>query len=139
MADDVSFDPTRDPTRPTRILTRPGQPPDPVNHPTRSTVNPVNGQRHAGSTIRPDLVNNQTRPGQRSTGSTVKPDPVNTTHTLLHALPHTPNLLVVREGACEGISGQFWYLQIRIEILYNVVYRLCMFEAFTDMKIRIEP
>ena len=115
VADDVSFDPTRDPTRPTRILTRPGQ---------RSTTRRVNGQ---------------TRPGQRPAGSTVKPDPVNTTQNLLHALPHAPNLLVAREGACEGISGQFWYLQIRIEIIYNVVYRLCMFEAFTDMKIRIEP
>ena len=46
---------------------------------------------------------------------------------------------MAREGACEGISGQFWYLQTRIEILYNVVYSLCMFEAFTDMKMRIEP
>ena len=46
---------------------------------------------------------------------------------------------MAREGACEGISGQFWYLQTRIEILYNVVYSLCMFEAFIDMKMRIEP
>ena len=46
---------------------------------------------------------------------------------------------MAREGACDGISGQFWYLQTRIEILYNVVYSLCMFEAFTDMKMRIEP
>ena len=34
---------------------------------------------------------------------------------------------------------KFWYLQIRIEIPYNVVYRFGMFEAFKDMKIRIEP
>ena len=46
---------------------------------------------------------------------------------------------MAREGACEVISGQFWYLQTRIEILYNVVYLICMFEAFTDMKMRIEP
>ena len=46
---------------------------------------------------------------------------------------------MAREGACEGISGQFWYLQTRIEILYNVVYSLCMFEAFTYMKMLIEP
>ena len=46
---------------------------------------------------------------------------------------------MAREGACEGIPGQFWYLQTRIEILYNVVYSLCMFEAFTNMKMRIEP
>ena len=46
---------------------------------------------------------------------------------------------MAREGACEGISGQSRYLQTRIEILYNVVYSLCMFEAFTDMKMRIEP
>ena len=46
---------------------------------------------------------------------------------------------MAREGACEGIPGQFWYLQTCIEILYNVVYSLCMFEAFTNMKMRIEP
>ena len=46
---------------------------------------------------------------------------------------------MAREGACEVIFGQSWYLQTRIEILYNVVYLICMFEAFTDMKMRIEP
>ena len=46
---------------------------------------------------------------------------------------------MAREGACEGISGQSWYLQTRIEIPYNVVYLICMFEAFTDVKMRIEP
>ena len=46
---------------------------------------------------------------------------------------------MAREGTCEGISWQSWYRQTRIEILYNVVYLLCMFEAFTDMKMRIEP
>ena len=99
----------------TRPLTRLGQWPDPVNDPTQIL----------------------TRPDQRSTL-----DPVNSPAacaTCCHALPHAPNLLMAREGACEGISGQFWYLQTRIEILYNVVYSLCMFEAFTDMKMRIEP
>ena len=118
------------------------------------------GQRVNGSTVRPDPVNGQ--PGQRSnptrstgqpgqwsdpTRSMVnrvngQPGPVNTTQTLCtrcHALPHEPNLLVAREGALEDNLGQFWYLQIRIEIPYNVVYRLGMFEAFKDMKIRIEP
>ena len=46
---------------------------------------------------------------------------------------------MAREGACDGISGRSWYLQTRIEIPYNVVYSLCMFEAFTDRKMRIEP
>ena len=75
------------------------------------------------------------------TRSTSQPDPVNgqPSPDPCHALPHAPTLLVEREGACVGILGQFWYLQIRIEIPYTVVYRLGMFEAFTDMKIRIEP
>ena len=137
--------------RMTSALTQPVTRPDrPGYWPDRLTVNRVNGQTRPGSTVRPDPVNGQTRPG-----STVRPDPVNgqlgqrsnptrSTQprpccTRCHALPHAPNLLVVREGACEGISGQFWYLQIRIEIPYNVVYRLGMFEAFTDMQIRIEP
>ena len=109
-------------------MARPGQRPDPDIDPTRSTVN--------------DPTRTLTRPGQRSTPDPVNSDPVNSPAacaTCCHALPHAPNLLMAREGACEGISGQFWYLQTRIEILYNVVYSLCMFEAFTDMKMRIEP
>ena len=46
---------------------------------------------------------------------------------------------MAREGACEGISWQSGYLQTRIEIPYNVVYLICMFEAFTDIKMSIEP
>ena len=53
VADDVSFDPTRDPTDPDS-----GQRPDPVNGQTRP------GQRPAGSTVKPDPVNDP--PGQRS-------------------------------------------------------------------------
>ena len=59
--------------------------------------------------LRPDPTNPDfnptrtlTRPGQRST-----PDPVNITQQPVHALPHAPSLLVAREGACEGIFGQF--------------------------------
>ena len=128
-----AFDLTRDPTRSTVR-------PDPVNDQTRpgQRVNPVNDQTRPGQRVNP--VNGQTRPGHGSTrsGSTVnptrstRPDPV-------HALPHAPNLLVAREGACEGFFRQFWYLQICIEIPYNVVYRFGMFEVFIDMKIRIEP
>ena len=101
----------------------------PVNYQARSTTRP--GQRST-----PDPVNGQhptrimTRPGQQNPAAC---------DTHCHALPHAPSLLVAREGACEGISGQFWYLQTRIEIVYTVVYLLCMFETFTDMKMRIEP
>ena len=63
-----------------------------------------------------DPTQSTTRPGQRSTTqsaqrSTTRPDPVNINPaaccTRFHVLPHTPNLLVAREGACEGIFGRF--------------------------------
>ena len=130
MADDASFNRTSDPTRPTRILTRPSQRPG-----QRSTTRPGQQPDPTRSTVRPGPVNGQ--PGQRSNPTrSTQPRPC---CMRCHALPHAPNLLVAREGACEGISGQFWYLQIRIEIPYNVVYRLGMFEAFTDMKMRVKP
>ena len=82
-----------------------------------------------------DPTRSTTRTGQRPTRST---SPA-ASDTRCHALPHAPRLQMAREGACEVISGQSWYLQTRIEILYNVVYLFCMFEAFTVMKMRIEP
>ena len=86
VADDVGHD-----VMMTSSLTR--LRPDPT-HPdidtTRSTTRL--GQR-------PGLVNGQ------------RPDPTRSTKPSsccmrCHALPHAPNLLVAREGACDGISGQ---------------------------------
>ena len=58
--------------------------------PTDPDIDPVRPDQ------RPDPVSDPTRT-----------DPVNGQPiSYCHALPHAPNLLVAREGACDGISGQ---------------------------------
>ena len=78
----------------TRSSIRPGQRPDPDIDRTQSTVK--------------DPTRILTRPDQRLTPDSVNADPVTSPAacvTRCHALPHAPNLLVAREGACEGIFG----------------------------------
>ena len=111
--------------------------PEPIFNPTRSTTRTrmVDPTRKFDPIRTFDPTQSTTRPVNARPGHT---NPT-ACGTRCHALPHAPSLQVAREGAYEVNSRQSWYLQTRIEILYNVVYLFCVFEAFTYMKMRIEP
>ena len=111
VADDVTFDPTR----PTRILTRPGQRPDPVNGQPgqRSTTRRVNGQTRPGQRSTTRRVNGQTRPGQHS------PEPVARAATRCHTrrtfwwrVRARVRVFLGNFGTCRFVSklSTMWYI-----------------------------
>ena len=110
---------------PTWVLTLPRSWPNPNVDPTEPLTRSVNQSYHSIDRWSVGPIN--------QSGELFKPVLIGWIRA------YTPRFSTTRKGPSDVRLGRSWYRHTRVEILYIVVHLFYMFEAFTDVKICIEP